>query len=106
MTLINFFDGTRDPKYGRALLRSFQEIEKYQHLTVSAIPGQTDIPGYNLVKGLESRAYNPQRNQVHRRSLLQELLFNSGQNLEGQKTFHQETYILVFEIQLSHLDIC
>ena len=87
MTLINFFDGTKDPKYERALLRSFQEIEKYQHLTVSAIPGQTDIPGYNLVKGLESRAYNPQRNQVHRRSLLQELLFNSGQNLEGQKSF-------------------
>ncbi|MBT4805194.1 hypothetical protein HON71_03405 [Candidatus Woesearchaeota archaeon] len=86
MTLINFFDGTRDPKYGRAILKSFQEIEKYLPLTVSAIPGQTDIPGYNLVKGLESRAYNPRRNQVHLKSLLNQLL-SRNQNLEGQKSF-------------------
>ena len=87
MAFINLYDGTEDQKYGRALRRAFTEIRKYQDLSVSTTPGGIHIPSYSFVKNLESRAHNPERNQVHLSRLLNGFLYNSNKDRRGQLSF-------------------
>jgi predicted Zn-dependent protease len=87
MALIEFLDGTRDLKHGKALIKSFAEHAKYREMQLTSAPGSVDIPRYNLVRDAERRAYNPSRNQTHINKLLEELLNDSRINIFGQKSF-------------------
>ena len=94
MVLINLFDGTRNPKFGKALMKSFTEIAKYQEIQVSTKPGGIDIPSYNLIKNSENITYNSNRNQVHLTNLLKSVIKNSNQNIIGKKSFILTEYDL------------
>jgi predicted Zn-dependent protease len=70
MPTIRIIDGSRDVKFGKALLPALGEIAKYQRVILyGPQPGSCDIPGYNVVQNAERIAYNASRNQVDSRKL-------------------------------------
>jgi predicted Zn-dependent protease len=87
MVLIELLDGTREMKYGKALIDAFAEHAKYRELRLTSAPGSVDIPRYNLVIDAERGAYNPRRNQTHIMNLLDNLLGDSRISIAGRKSF-------------------
>lgn len=74
MSLVRVYDGTRDAKFGQALMQALGEIAKYKRVQiVGTHPGQLDVPGYNLVKQIERRHLNS-RGQVHLERLVVDLV--------------------------------
>lgn len=66
MANIEVFDGTRNPVYGKVLKGALQELALYQPVYCSPkdLDG-LDVHSYNLIKNIESRAYNHYRRQVN-----------------------------------------
>ncbi|MBW2991000.1 hypothetical protein KY348_04825 [Candidatus Woesearchaeota archaeon] len=70
MARIRIFDGTRNQKYGQALEAALNELSKLIPVKTKPRPGSIDMPGYELVKYLEQKSFNPDRGQVSRDRLL------------------------------------
>ncbi len=87
MPRIKLFDGTRDSKYGIALMRSFAEMAKYQRVIVNPKPGSIDIESFDLVEMAARRAYHPRRGQVHYLDLLNGVLEHANTKETGKNTF-------------------
>lgn len=75
MPTLRILDGTKETKFGNAVVPALQELAKYMPIYIRGPrPGSIDLPGYNLVKEAESRAYDPTRRQVNYRSLVQAIV--------------------------------
>jgi len=86
MARIELFDGTRDQKFGRALVNALQEHAKYQKMQIRPTPGEIDIQGFSIVNLAERMAYNPQRGQVYYTKLLDGVLNGSEARTLGKNT--------------------
>jgi len=86
MPTIQLFDGTTTSKFGKALVKSFAEIAKYQRILVKPKPGSVDYQGFSIVKQAVSIAYDYNRSQVRYSTLLETILNNPNVNAKGKLT--------------------
>ena len=63
MANILLFDGTRDPRYGKAVVPALDELRKYRHVTVEPQPGCKYVSRFEFVQELERASYDGRRHR-------------------------------------------
>ena len=71
---MEIYDGTTSQEAGQVLKLALGQISNHVDILVYPIPGEEDIPGFEIVRYLIERSYDNGRNQVELRTFEKEFL--------------------------------